>query len=259
MRGRRGPDQVETNAAAVGSPREAAGIPFAVRRSDRARRLRLTVTSDGDVVVTVPRRAALHLADELVAARAPWITRHVDRFADERARREALGPLGEGRVIDYRGVPHRLEVRDLPADRRLTRVERDASTMTLRVWAAPGDARPLAVVLEAWLRREARGAIEDRVATRARDLGVSPARIQVRDQRSRWGSASRRGSVSFSWRLVHAPPVVLDYVVVHELAHLVDFSHSTRFWSIVRGALPEMAVARRWLRDHARELHHSLD
>jgi predicted metal-dependent hydrolase len=246
-------------AGAPSTPRETAGIRYAVRRSDRARRLRLSITPEGAVVVTVPRRAALHLADDLVAARVPWIMRHVDRFAAERVRREALGPLGDGRTIDFRGVPHRLEVRDLPPGRRVGRIERDASMACLRAWSTPRDNRTLAVSLEAWLRREARGVLGERVAARARDLGVSPARIQVRDQRSRWGSASRRGTVSFNWRLIHAPPEVLDYVVVHELAHLLDFSHSARFWGIVRGVLPGMAASRRWLREHARELHHSLD
>ncbi len=81
----------------------------------------------------------------------------------------------------------------------------------------------------------------------------------ARRRADRWGSASRAGRLSFSWRLVLAPPAVLDYVVVHELAHLAVFGHPPRFWELVRSVVPEADRARRWLREHARELHWSLE
>jgi predicted metal-dependent hydrolase len=147
-----------------------------------------------------------------------------------------------------------------PAGVRRSRVVHDdLPEPVLRVAMGSGDERPPAEVLEAWLRGSARAAVARRVALRARDLGVEPRRLAIRDQRSRWGSASRRGAVSFNWRLVLAPAWVLDYVVVHELAHLRDFSHSARFWSLVRGLVPEADAARGWLRAHDEELRHALD
>ncbi len=247
-------------AQAAVTAREAAGISYLLRRSTRARRVRLLVTNEGEAVVTLPMRAPARLADDLVAARTAWIGRHLSRIATERARLAARGPLGDGRLVDYAGEPHRLEVVALPPAARRSRIEHDdAAGTVLRAWIAAADLRPLADVLEAWLRREARDAVERRVAARAPQLRVSPAAVSIRDQRTRWGSASRHGRLSFSWRLILAPPAVLDYVVVHELAHLADFSHSARFWERVRAVAPETDRARRWLRQHARELHWSLD
>jgi len=247
-------------AHAAVTARESAGIGYLLRRSLRARRVRLLVTDGGEAVVTLPMRAPARLADDLVAARAAWIERHLSRIAAERAGHAARGPLGDGRIVDYAGEPHRLEVADLPAQARRSRIEHDDTHgCVLRAWMARADPRPLPSVLEAWLRREARDAVERRIAARAPQLGVSPSGVSIRDQRTRWGSASRQRRLSFSWRLVLAPPAVLDYVVVHELAHLADFSHSPRFWAKVRAVSPETDRARRWLRQHARELHWSLD
>jgi hypothetical protein len=115
-----------------------------------------------------------------------------------------------------------------------------------------------AAILEVWLRSQARTAIAQRVARRAGAMGVRPVAFALRDPRSRWGSASRRGRLSFSWRLVLAPPEALDTVVVHELAHLQVFGHGPRFWSLVESQRPDHRVWRRWLHDHATELHGAL-
>jgi hypothetical protein len=214
-------------------------------------------------MVTLPQRAPMRAADEFVASREAWIGRHRARLVAERERHEARGGIGDGGRLDYAGVPHRLEVRALPAGRKRSRVEHDEAAEGadpfIRVWLAPGDRRTLATILEGWLRREARAAVERRIAARAPQLGVRPVAIAVRDQRSRWGSASRHGRLSFNWRLILAPPAVLDYVVVHELAHLAEFGHTAPFWRLVREVLPEADRARRWLREHARELRWTLE
>ena len=90
-------------------------------------------------------------------------------------------------------------------------------------------------------------------------MSVTPGRISIRDQSSRWASASRSGGLSFSWRLILAPPWVLDAVVVHELAHLRIRGHSRAFWALATRHAPRTGEARRWLRDHAREVRAALD
>jgi predicted metal-dependent hydrolase len=129
----------------------------------------------------------------------------------------------------------------------------------LLVNLAPADRRPLERVLEAWLRERATEAIGQAVRAHAPELGVTPSRVDVRDPRSRWGSASRKGRLMFSWRLVLAPPASLETVVVHELAHLRVFGHGPRFWALVASRRPGHLADRAWLRRHAHALHTALE
>jgi predicted metal-dependent hydrolase len=235
-------------------------IEYTLRRSDRARHTRLTIRPDGEVVVTLPSRAPERWATDLVRARADWIDRHQARLSAARDRLAARPSLGAGRAVSLGGLEHAVEIIPLHDGRRRSRVVHDDTDgPRIRLEVAAHDARGAAALLEAWLRGEAREAILRRVAVRERDLGVQPASVAIRDQRSRWGSASRRGTLSFSWRLVMAPAAVLDYVVVHELAHLRQFGHGPAFWRIVRAAVPEADTARRWLRAHEAELRAALD
>ena len=128
-----------------------------------------------------------------------------------------------------------------------------------RLRLSPADRREPAAVLEAWLRERAREAIDRAVARHAGALRVAPSRIGLRDPATRWGSASRSGGLSFSWRLVLAPPEALETVVVHELAHLRVFGHGPRFWALVASRRPDHVDWRRWLRLHSHELHGALD
>ena len=123
---------------------------------------------------------------------------------------------------------------------------------------APADRRPVGDVLEAWLRARARNAVRRAIDRHAQALNVAPAAISIRDQRTRWGSASRGRRLAFSWRLVLGPPEALDTVVVHELAHLRVFGHGRPFWTLVASRRPDHAQWRRWLREHALELHGAL-
>ena len=106
-----------------------------------------------------------------------------------------------------------------------------------------------------WLKREARRKIDERVAEYAAVLGVRPKRITIRDTSSRWGSCSSARSLSFSWRLVLAPPAVLDYVVAHEVAHLRELNHRPRFWRLVELLVPDIEKSQAWLSDHGALLH----
>jgi predicted metal-dependent hydrolase len=110
-------------------------------------------------------------------------------------------------------------------------------------------------VLGDWCRVRARDALEAAIAVQAPALGRAPSAISIRDQRTRWGSASRTGRLSFSWRLILGPPEALETVAIHELAHLRVFGHGPRFWSLVAGRRPDHRVWRRWLREHSVELH----
>jgi predicted metal-dependent hydrolase len=240
-------------------------LPYTLRRSARARRLRVTIDPRRGVIATVPGTrigdaTARALVEPFLAEREAWIRRHLARQAAAAASARSGGPLGDGGTLRYRGLPHRVRVvAGRPGSRR-SHVERvgDEREDVLLVTLAPGDRRPLAAVLEAWLRVRARDAVEAAIARHAGPLGVAPTAVTVRDTRSRWGSASRQGRVMLAWRLVLAPPAVLETVVVHELCHLRVFGHGPRFWDLVATRIPDYATHRRWLRTHAAELHAAL-
>jgi predicted metal-dependent hydrolase len=225
----------------------------------------VTIDPRRGVIATVPgvrtsEARARALVEPCLSEREAWLRRHVARHAAAAAASAAAGPVRDGALLRYRGEPHRVRVvAGVPGSRR-SRVERvggddeDQLVVTL----AATERRPLQAVLEAWLRVRARDALEAAIGRHAPALGVSPARVTVRDTRSRWGSASRAGRLSFSWRLVLAPPPVLETVAIHELAHLRVFGHGPGFWALVAGRMPDHLARRRWLRSHAAELHAAL-
>ena len=241
--------------------------PYVLRRSARSRRLRLTIHPTDGLVVTVPpatRRGWAHPEADIerfLREREAWVRRHLARQASDRAELAARGGLRDGAFIRYRGEFHRLRLVDAPIGTRRSTVTREGGPDgdELVVQIARPDRRSLAGILESWFRARARVLVEREIARHAAALEVAPAAITIRDQRSRWGSASRHHRLSFSWRLVLAPPEALESVVVHELAHLRVFGHGPRFWALVASRFPDHLVWRRWLRVHSLELHAALD
>ncbi|MEI6666394.1 MAG: SprT family zinc-dependent metalloprotease, partial [Chloroflexota bacterium] len=117
-----------------------------------------------------------------------------------------------------------------------------------------GPAEAADEAIDRWYRREARTRLEEAVARHAEQLGIRYERVTIRDQRTRWGSCSTRGTLSFSWRLVLAPPEVLEYVVVHELLHVREANHSRAFWHLLDVHRPGWKAQAQWLRTHGHEL-----
>jgi predicted metal-dependent hydrolase len=242
-------------------------LPYTLRRSPRAARLRVTIHPERGVVVTIPAASRRGWArpESLIAGfladREPWVRRHLARQAATRTRLEDREPLEAGREIPYRGLPHRVRVADAPPRTRRSRVSRVGGEEgdELLVERATRETRPTAAILEAWLRERARAELHRAIARHAATLGVTPASVTIRDTTTRWGSCSRRGALSFSWRLVLAPPEALEAVAAHELCHLRVFGHSESFWALLAARVPDHAAWRRWLRTHAPELHAALD
>ncbi len=239
-----------------------------VRRHPRSRGLRVTIDPQRGPVVSLPpasRRGWARPEDrvrDFLAEREPWLRRHLARLDRDRAMLAARGGLADGAVIRYRGELHRLRIAAAPppASGRRSTIGREGGDDgdELAIGLAPGERRSMARLLEAWFRERAAEAIERAVALHADALGVRPAKVALRDPRTRWASATRNGSLSFSWRLVLAPPEALETVVVHELAHLRVFGHGPRFWALVADRRPDHADWRRWLRRHSHELHAAL-
>jgi len=208
------------------------GIFYTVRRSERARRIRVVVDAHRGVEVVLPRRAAHREAAAAVRELRPWIERRLREASSQRA---AVAARGD--AVPYLGG----ELTLVPEQGRKRVVQRDHTLLV------PAD-ETRSTALERWYRLRAREQLAARVPTAARALGVGYTTLTVRGQRTRWGSCSRSGALSFNWRLMLAPEAVLDYVVWHEVCHLVVHDHSPRFWALVGSHCPDYREHANWLR-----------
>ncbi len=214
-------------------------VPLSVRRSRRARHLSLRLDPDGDAVeLILPRGVPLEEGMRFVEEKSGWILTRL-------ATRPPRVPFAPGAAIPYLGVDHVICHR--PEARG--GVWREGNTL-----AVSGRAEFLARRLRDWLKREALRLLDERARAHAARVGRSVARVGMRDPKTRWGSCSPNGALTFSWRLVLAPEWVLDYVVAHEVAHLVHAHHGPRFWRLVDRLTPEVEAARAWLRRHGDRL-----
>ena len=212
-----------------------------LRESRRARRLRLTVRDGRPLQVTVPRGTGERTLRRFLDESADWIADRLDEARERAARLQALGLARPGTAW--------LEGRPLPVVRVTGRT---GATLCGDVVAVAGP--DPAAALERWYRREARRLVEEAAAHEVDRLGLEYARIAIRGQRTLWGSCSSRGTLSFNWRLALAPPEVLEYVVVHELLHLLEHNHSRAFWALVDEYRPGWRSQMQWLREHGAEL-----
>jgi predicted metal-dependent hydrolase len=208
-------------------------VVYRVRRSDRARRVRVTVDAVRGVEVVLPRRAPEREAAAAIRELRPWIERRVAELAGARA---AVAARGD--TVPYLGRTLSL-VTDAP---RRVRVARRGDVLLV----PSGEQRVPA--LERWYRRAARSEIAPRLDRACELAGTSYSRLTIRGQRTRWASCSRTGAMSFNWRLLLAPEPVLDYVVWHEVCHLEVMDHSARFWRLLASRSPGYREQLRWLR-----------
>lgn len=214
----------------------------AVRRSDRARSYRLTIDPRGGPVLTVPANGSWAEAEKFLHRQRRWLAARLKRNGGpRRLEADALVPL--------RGVEHRIS--GSGQVRGQVRIEAGTGTPMLLV---PGASEHLGRRLADWLKAEARRDLDVAVARHAIKLDVRPSGITVRDQSSRWGSCSSARRLNFNWRLILAPPHVLDYVAAHEVAHILEMNHSPAFWATVARTLPDMDRGRAWLKANGRGL-----
>ena len=214
-------------------------LPYRIRRSDRARRVRVSVDAQGGVEVVLPRRSPASAAPAAIEELRPWIERRLHAASILRATLAARGP-----TLPYLG--DQLTLTPQPGRTRAHRKQ--------DVLLVPTEADAAQQAIERWYRRAAAREIAPRLDNAAAALGTSYTTLSIRGQRTRWGSCSSTGAMSFNWRLLLAPAPVLDYVVWHEACHLCVMDHSPRFWALVRSHCPDYEEQRRWLRRHGATL-----
>jgi predicted metal-dependent hydrolase len=207
-------------------------LTYRVRRSDRARRVRITVDRAGTVEVVLPQRLPQRAADDAVTELRPWIDRRLAEVGRQRA-----AVLARGDTVPYLGES--LTVITQPGR---TRVVRSGETLVVP------DGPERLPALERWYRRMAREEISARLDRACALAGLTYTKLTIRDQRTRWGSCSRAGAMSFNWRLLLAPEAVLEYVIWHEACHLAVMDHSPRFWALVAQHCPDYREQVSWLK-----------
>jgi hypothetical protein len=208
-------------------------------RSDRARRYRLTVRRDGIAVATIPRRGSEREARRFVEQHRAWMER---ARARQQSRPRAAAVWTPGTAILWRG-----EAQPIRLGAGGGRPSVILGADVFRVRRTEGDLRP---ALEAQFARQARIELPARTWELAATTGIAIKQVTIRNQRSRWGSCSARGTISLNWRLMQTPEFVRDYIIYHELSHLREMNHSARFWAHVEAVCPGWRAAERWLKNH---------
>ena len=216
-----------------------------MRRHRRARRYTLRIhPTDREAILTMPPRGTIAEAREFAQLHGGWIAARLGRLPK-------AAPFQPGTIVPLRGGAPPQAPR--PRARRPVWTEnRDSGEKILCV---AGDYEHMDRRVHDFLKREARKDLHKASLAYAAQLGVRVRRVSIRDQSSRWGSCTSAGSLSYSWRLILAPPYVLDYLAAHEVAHLVEMNHSPRFWRVVGRICDHVERAKRWLDTHGNDLH----
>jgi predicted metal-dependent hydrolase len=215
-----------------------------LRRHRQARRYTLRIhAATREVILTMPPRGSVKEAEEFAQKHGGWIAARLHRLPE-------AAPFAHGSIVPLRGAEHRIVHR-----RARGTVWTEVALDGAKLLCVTGDAPHVDRRVSDFLKREARHDLEIASRRAAEKLGVKLTRVSVRDQTSRWGSCSTTGVLSYSWRLILAPPFVLDYLAAHEVAHLVEMNHSPRFWRLVDRLCPNVKRAKVWLDVHGTDLH----
>jgi predicted metal-dependent hydrolase len=223
--------------------RSGVSVPVRLNVDKRARRVSVRIDPTArEAVATAPAPRYALDAISFASERVDWIAERLGALPP---------PLGfrPGAQIPLRGVLHTL---GRATTGRTVRLDASGPAPVLLV---PGHLESFGDKTRGFFRAAARTDLAERVAAHAGTLDVAPRSIAIKDTRSRWGSCSSDGRLNFSWRLVCAPPFALDYVAAHEVAHLKEMNHSTRFWRQVERCVPDWRKARRWLEERGQALH----
>lgn len=227
-------------------------IEYAITRSRRARYVRLTITLGKGLRVSAPLRVAERDIPAYIHEKADWVLRKLDEFA--RLERHMPHPTyRHGSQVRFLGHAYTLHVKVEPRRRSRVRIDGDVIEVSVPDAWETEERRTdvVARILTTWYGMQARRAIPPRVAQHAARMGITHARITIRRQKSRWGSCSSTGNLSFNQALMLLPVAVIDYVIIHELAHRVHLNHSKAFWELVERYCPDRRHHQHWLRAHA--------
>jgi predicted metal-dependent hydrolase len=208
--------------------------------------LAIQVKPIDEVLVLSPKGLSENLIKEKVKLKGKWILKKLLDFKDNGyipVNRE----FADGEAFMYLGRNYLLQ---LFLNNSLTRLKVKLTDGILIILAPTKDPAILKKLMEKWYRKEAEKIILKRIEHYKSKFNIVPGKIKIKEQKKRWGSCNSRGSIYFNWRIIMAPPLVIDYVIVHEMSHLIHGNHSPKFWKQVESVLPDYKVRKKWLRDH---------
>lgn len=227
-------------------------IPYRIKRSTRAKRARIQVSAaDGIVVILPPGYYTAHAGDVLNENSA-WVVKQYCKLRDK-PRVYPEFSFKSGSFLPYLGRLHRLAV-NVGNGNSARVIRNDGEIVVILPPGLYGDVSRIREILRRWYRGQAHREIIPRVCSYAQLLSVGFNRIAIKDQRTVWGSCSRKGNLNFNYRLVMAPEKVLEYIIVHELSHLKEPNHSPRFWKVVESVMPDYRAVRKWIKEYGHEL-----
>ena len=225
-------------------------VRYRVRRSRRTRKMGIQVCKRDGLVIILPERMGLKVIPELLEYWADWIDTKADEYDVRQGPR--VRQFATGSVISILGKPRHLAITNLPNGRKRPVIELTDDSLNLALASADVfDVRP---VMEKFLRGLARQDLTERTAIWADRIGLFPRKLIVGERTSRWGSCSARGTLSFCYRLIMAPPEAVDAVVAHEICHLAHLNHSRRFYSLLDRVCPDHRESMKWLSEHEDDL-----
>jgi predicted metal-dependent hydrolase len=221
-------------------------LSYQIVRSPKRRKLTITVERDRSVIVHAPKETSDCEIQRLVDSKRQWILAKVQHPQKYQTRRHPPGKeVVNGESAPYLGKDYRIEITETASGKI------EFSDLFLVPEARQAKRRE---VLRDWYIARAKEEIPARAQQHARQLGVNFTATKIVDTSYRWGSCTVNGNINFNWRLIKAPMFVIDYVIVHELAHLMEPNHTSRFWGIVRAKTPTMEKAKAWLKEHGQVL-----
>jgi predicted metal-dependent hydrolase len=228
-------------------------IDYTLKKSHRARLIRLMIDRDSNLVVTVPWRYSVKNLNGVLEKKRKWI---IEKCRDHKKEPAILvkKQFSTGDYIPYLGKSIKLLVQSNFSG--ISYARRTSNTLLITV--VQDKQQNINSVLELWYRMEADSLIRDKAGKLGKQMDIRFNNLTIRGQRTRWGSCSRKGNLSFNWKLIMAPNAVIDYVIIHELAHIKEMNHSKNFWNVVAVQCPHYKKHRKWLREHDAELNTTL-
>ena len=225
-------------------------LSYSVKRSANRKKLTITVERDRTIVVHAPLKATQETIQRVVDSKRQWICEKIHNGPKYQDLPHPPGKeLVSGESALYLGRLYRVEI----VKNGLTEIQ-----LTQRFLIPASHAPRRRGALRHWYLARAKETILPRVEQQASVLGVEYRRAKIVDSRYRWGSCTAHDNLTFNWRLIKAPMFVIDYIIVHELAHLIEDNHTARFWNVVRAHVPKAAKARAWLAENGQVLEEEL-